>query len=782
MNQLKPRSWVEIFTSRPERIMVILLLTSVFVWACYRVELATTWSFTERDIRRAEEVLRGKLIFFGPEATGGGNLPGGLFYYLLAIPLFFGFEGTGIWSIFALGFSVSCAMVFWFLRSHTRSSLPALVGVSVLLFQAMLRYIGTVLNSTLIFVFVTFATIQVLQAYSGDEKRRSRALICAFVAIGLGMQLHLTILFVLIGALVLQLGSNKIGVKALPWKSWAMGGLLLLLTLAPFFAWKVSLALGYHWGQPAPEYIGRGTTAPLSLLNLFSISEGISWRELVPSMFTRSLGMMTGALLCVPLVLWWMPTRSNEDQGTRPNEALKCALVLTVVGAIPALYYLIVMIGARYMATWGVSSAILIGLCFARMTENPKGLRIFNAFGLACIFCEITHGFYKEREWQEILLGLSPHMSGTFVLLMIAVALVAHFVDSRKDLPWKRLVLASTLIAIWTIIPFQYTQRFEAYPGFTILRNYQAKFVATMIWRRTGWDFEEVRKRVFFVVPHMEQGLEVIYRQVTRGAQKPKVTLTDIPSGFIVTGAYPYPAKPDLADFINWMRNENIPRELKEGILDGGIKLFPPVSRYAITLAGYRTEKTDLYPPYFQNIGFPYLEAKAQEDLQGLPDSDGTTQTDSKTVYFHWNECPGRPAYCRTALKAEFERGSQGRTLVVKTEVRGFTLSQSSRWVVPDFTIAWVGTYVRVRCERGDSVQTVADAIGYYRPLEAKILGMHFGNNSFLAPFDRQMVFPCQGRLLDLTVGKKASSITNTERGLELPQSELKFEFQKGAL
>src|SRR4051812_7452942 len=46
--------------------------------------------FQARDLDRASLLTHGQFIFFGPEVTGGGNLPGPFYYVLLAIPKLLG--------------------------------------------------------------------------------------------------------------------------------------------------------------------------------------------------------------------------------------------------------------------------------------------------------------------------------------------------------------------------------------------------------------------------------------------------------------------------------------------------------------------------------------------------------------------------------------------------------------------------------------------------------------------------------------------------------------------
>ena len=99
--QTKRRSWahLEIWL---EFILVALAAFLLFqpLWATARFT-----DFQARDLSRAEALLRGAWIFYGPVTTGGGNLPGGFYYSILALPLAMGLGWQGAFWLMILGIS-----------------------------------------------------------------------------------------------------------------------------------------------------------------------------------------------------------------------------------------------------------------------------------------------------------------------------------------------------------------------------------------------------------------------------------------------------------------------------------------------------------------------------------------------------------------------------------------------------------------------------------------------------------------------------------------------------
>ena len=71
-----------------------------------------------RDLDRAAAIMKGLPIFFGPETSGGGHLPGPLYYYLSAVPpLHFG-GWQGVWELLLAVTALAIAGLWIYVRIH----------------------------------------------------------------------------------------------------------------------------------------------------------------------------------------------------------------------------------------------------------------------------------------------------------------------------------------------------------------------------------------------------------------------------------------------------------------------------------------------------------------------------------------------------------------------------------------------------------------------------------------------------------------------------------------
>src|SRR5665213_1716966 len=116
------------------------LLAGVITWAfnLHELRLAIRLiTFLTRDLYRAKELGDGHWIFFGPEMTGGGHLPGPFYYFLLAavgpVRSFFGpFE-------LLLATMVGAAMSGFFYLRHRISVESGLLFVALFVLSSVLE-------------------------------------------------------------------------------------------------------------------------------------------------------------------------------------------------------------------------------------------------------------------------------------------------------------------------------------------------------------------------------------------------------------------------------------------------------------------------------------------------------------------------------------------------------------------------------------------------------------------------------------------------------------------
>ena len=147
--------------------------------------------FITRDIFRAQGWLNGQFYWPGPEMSGGQNLPGPLFYFLLFPPLLFGgniYSQSLLWYISWLALSYTLA--FSFVRKiikHKESLLIFLIAFITTIGPGFFIPLGFAWNSGF---SILFHILALMGLYYWRETNKNFYLYLVGLIIALGIQVH----------------------------------------------------------------------------------------------------------------------------------------------------------------------------------------------------------------------------------------------------------------------------------------------------------------------------------------------------------------------------------------------------------------------------------------------------------------------------------------------------------------------------------------------------------------------------------------------------------------
>ncbi|MCZ0933129.1 MAG: glycosyltransferase family 39 protein, partial [Oligoflexia bacterium] len=189
-----------------------------------------SWSvFSERDISRASDWLNGQFYWPGPEMSGGNNLPGPFFYFLLFPAFLMGddiYSQAALWTTiwFALTYTVAFSFISKII-SHKESLL-----IFLIVFILNINIHSDHLNPEFAVMFHVLALIGL---YYWRERKNSFYLYLTGLVIALGIQIHLLVALHIITVLLFYIidKSERKKIKALL--------LFLLLALSPVLIYSV---------------------------------------------------------------------------------------------------------------------------------------------------------------------------------------------------------------------------------------------------------------------------------------------------------------------------------------------------------------------------------------------------------------------------------------------------------------------------------------------------------------------------------------------------------------
>lgn len=707
---------------------------------------ATFLLFQARDIARAQLVADGSLILWGPEMTGGGKLPGALYYWLLALPLKLGGGWRSTWYLLAGTWGISWAVTFAFLDRALGWTSAFLALVIFLPASAYLAF----LNSSMAPAFVMPSILGVILAYSARTAAvRGRAWALACLVSGLATQLHYTSITIPLAGLLLEALGPRIGVPRLGHRTLLKGLSLFLLTFLPYWLHLLLLAFGIPLGIPAPYEAGEAASAIPSLIQLAKDAVVELQPLVVASKISQLLPFPAFAAALTFLLV--KPGPSERAKASQLKLHFSALLVLMLASAPSAIFYFLRPNGARYVAPLAICFLLLTGLLHHLATLNSKRALTYAALNTLGLLVFGFFGFVGSRNSEGWRLSLIPAMLAFFLLAKLlrrepllrspssdGIALLmgiacAFAQTSANTVPW---IMRET----------------------PLVRVEQIELLADGVIQRTGWTYDEARYRLFFIGGQMQSSLELIYRERYERLKQEGALGTNEKGWdgcFVVFGVKDLAAL-SQSDKTTWLSERRLQSDLKRGILDGGIRLVgKPIKGLRMAFVPYRVIDRERYPLHFQNLGHPYETVARALPIPPGEEPVGVKTLGKNRVLFHWNDCPGPT--CATGVIVSYAR--KAGALAVQAEILGAPLEQTNEWTGPDWVQMWTRPYLKVRCGGREHSRDLADSVGINPAWAQRVEGMVQNYHSMLAPLKREFHVPCATGPEEFRVGRESTTI-----------------------
>lgn len=346
--------------------------------------------FHDRDLSRGLALASGKEIFFGPEMSGGGHLPGSLFYLLIAVPLSLGAGWKGVWLQGVILNALAMAALWVFAR-HYFSLRAAIVMATGFAFSSNLHNsMQRFMNSSFIYLFVAASLIGLTLTFSVVGTRsRLRWWLLFCLAVGFGSQIHLSLLGLVAIALVLHSWAPALKLRRLTGHEIGWGAVVLGLSWVPFALWSLAGHFDFTWGQPAPDLTlgpAKGTSFILHHMRLRTIGGQMSTPDIVSSLLRN---LIPGQALVVGGAMLIFKGGSGPARFARDSSVV---LLAVTVGYMLSLHrFLIGDAFFRYLSCGSV--ALIVLLATAMEAWRPRGPipAVAVAVGLFGIWMSETH-------------------------------------------------------------------------------------------------------------------------------------------------------------------------------------------------------------------------------------------------------------------------------------------------------------------------------------------------------------------------------------------------------
>ncbi len=760
-NKISENKWVAIFLQFSGLVVLTALLRNPF----FIFRRSVFFAFQERDLARAKELISGHPIFYGPEVTGGGFLPGPFYYLLLSPPLALGLNwmGTWVWMYFLI--SVGGALG-WFFFKNKFNSMTAFLWL-ILYSSAMTttQLIAAFLNPSFTIGFLVLINILILKAFTEDSQRtRNIAFVSACFISGLIIQLHYSGLVFIFALIFLMTFSRRLKILSVQLNYFMLGLGAFFLTLVPYFTMRLFQFFGIQLGQET----WRGGSAVNSLPSLFKhfkISSDIPAAIFFNLSARKFFLLVPIVLITLLLVLWILKSKSKQKEPRAVVDSMiTIATICTVFSFIPYSFYFFVPQGGRYGAPFSATLGFLVILIFQKVVASKQGVKYFNILGFLTLILVLTQIFLTnpgESEEEFVIYLLS-------VFLLLALVLFYRF---KKNPEKNELILAFVLTASLFIGHSVNQNQTRKLLHWTANNpNYwQWQRISSTIYAETGWSFQEFAKRVYFVNHHIEQAPKWAY--LTFSYSNPRYLMAEKikPDGYIVSiGDW------NINKNLDWILKQEIHQDIRTGLLSGDIVLGKFEVESTILIAPYYIKNRNLYPNSFSNLGLGYEHLPEEKLLRSIEFSTGVKKVDQQNFIFKWNECPDKHYFCDTAVLVKAAQKNTN-TYEVDLKIVGMSLSQVSKWIIPGWTQGWIEPYVEMRCNNKTSRTKIAGSIGYlktYLNIDP-VFKYNVTNNSLLAPLERHLIIKCEGELEEISIGRVSTQVEQDNDSLTMPETKL---------
>ncbi len=698
-----------------------------FATLCFLGDELKIEIYQARDLLRAFGITQGNHVYRGPELSGGGALPGPLYYWILALPM----AVTGdLWSarfsLFAL--TAAAAALLWDFCDRLGGKWAAVSAVSLFLtsmsFGAVLQFFNPSFGYVFVAGFLVF-----LFRYLKTAELRFWCL--AIVTVSLGCQVHYALALLLPAAAVCALRRRGLRSRLLTPSG-------LAATALAYFVPQSFQLLGAGAPEQGPSAIGW-LVKRLSQSPEWGFS-GI-WEHFLLHPFLL-LGIAAAGFVSAKA-----PRREPEISD----------LAVVAVFLSPGALWQIADPGfdPRYAFPFLFVFHTLVGVWIGRAFETAPPTVPIAAAALAL----------GGMLWQ----GIGWPMSGWIYVIPVAVLLFSAWLAREKAVSFW---FAAAILGLIPVNALNYAGAYErhglsvsrdgdafvvdcaaaqgfqgrpAFRGDRFLRIATLRKLSRLIIDRTAFSPEALRERLYLVGMSLENDVRLSYaRDFAQAA--PRKTASDWDTLLAVhLGSACETAGKTRLTLAQIMNLPMLPAEVRAGFASGKVGAEWIGNADAVALLGLRVPDGSSLPLRFQNLGAPY-ESIPEYDLPDLRSASPGTRVERVgpgTYAAYWKNC-AHPN-CLSGLLVALS----GTEIVVRAF--GAPLSAPNPMVNPAGAETWTAPYLEIACEGSLAKKFVL----------APSLGLHDETvPAFLAPFERRFAHPCPGRATRAAAGFEAGKVS----------------------
>lgn len=588
--------------------------------------------YTERDIQRSLNWLKGEFYWPGPEMTSGNNLPGPLFYFLLFPPLLFGeniYSQSLIWHFIWLSLTYTVAFhLANRICKHKESLYIFIMFLIVNIGSSLFQPLNYGWNASF---SILFHLLAVMTLHYWRETGKNSYLYFSGLVIGFGIQIHFLLSVHLLTAFLFFIFDKKSVKSAV---------LFVLLFLLPSLPYLLMYGLDvFTISEYSTKYLSNLTENIFTRNWFWSLSRITSFKPylLGPFLFLFFLIIRKIIKRALPV------TKSKESLFVLTVRVTKSTVNLLII-TLPPLF-ISFFVGLYSWYTYFIPCCLMLlfsKLCDELMPKDQKKrlnyLLVYGGLFLLPFLKHIT----DPSSYSGVLWSTGGHLAVFLLLVPIVVALLVVRGFAYNNL-WRVCVL---LLFAHILLQknFNYKSLSAAPPKEFHIRwlSYEAmEPLLEQIILRTGWTAQTAIKRIFLIGGPSHEISLFSYYSLAKEKLKRYLAVSINPSGsfsyFIIQHLErftDYTAK----DWKKYLSDSPfVPELIQKEIKSNKLIIKAPRLYKRHWLIPYKVTGKSIFPEGFHNTAQPYY----WEEPEWLKNCKSTQQFAEDENFYYCMILPG---------------------------------------------------------------------------------------------------------------------------------------------
>ncbi len=721
------------------------------------------WSFSyllifqDRDLDRARQLAQGSLIFFGPEVLGGGNLPGGFYYFLLSIPYFLGLDWSACWQLMIILLSAGIGLAWIFIVSVSGYYSAGIFIVLIFNSAALMIVEGLFLNPSFLPFFTICSIIGICLTFSNIPVSKNRYWIATCFLMGLSIQIHFNAFFILLSGIFLQLIANKVKITPLKKRNFFMGLVVFALTLFPYYLSNILSRFGLIVGQQAPFSSGQYLNAPPFLLRrLFDGLSGLSLESMFRMLMFQLQPEVLLCLCILPLGYWIFRRFSKQYSNNRETgypELFKILLIIGAFNAVPQLFFFSI---SNFTTVYYTINIIFVMAFIAGaipVQSNEGNTRIYYYLTAACLLIIALFKFLKAPEFNLKAMFEINMFYYIFIFTIFILVMALRKVHYATIALVIFMLLLPNISLKYNLSLAESSKLYPITPKLEEIKN-----LSRYIINETCWNFSTARKKIMRMNIFSEVGLREIYNEES------KKTLCGNsgrnPDGYVISSVESTEDQKHAAAFPNeWLLSKKPDHVIHQYMMNHNLRVGKPFFFGNTALLEYDLKNPETGASLsIQNIGYAYEIIEFDKYFIQYP--PGVSQISKEKYFIRWDNCPEDEGSCSVAYFIDLE-GISFMNNTVKVSIIGQSLSSPSKCVMPHWSEVLFSPYITFEC----------DGKRYKRELVNQLGGFlkNIGNSNLIsAPFETHIATSCKVSTSKISIGWDKLILSSFSSGVKV--------------